>query len=221
MRGEKKDDAALQPEPGPVVSSCVNTIAMTRHATIDRAEASLVERARAGDVAAREAFVRTHADEVYRAVARILVGRSDAWEDVAQDAMLNVLKGLARFEPDGPASVRTWVLTVTVRTAIDALRRRARHATRIAALGELPRAEADSPEVLTERRELAARVGEAMQALPDEQRVALVLRAFHDLDYAEIASATQSSVANVKSRIHRAREALARVLGVGRSGGHE
>src|SRR5690606_435369 len=129
------------PEAGPVVSSCVTTIVMSRHPTVDRAQASLVERARAGDAEAREAFVRMHADEVHRAVARILIGYRDAWEDVAQDAMLNVLRGLARFDPDGPASVRTWVLTVTAHTAIDALRRRARHATRIAALGEVPRAE--------------------------------------------------------------------------------
>lgn len=202
------------------MSSCVTTIVMTRHPTVDRAEASLVERARAGDAAAREAFVRMHADEVHRAVARILIGHRDAWEDVAQDAMLNVLRGLARFDPEGAASVRTWVLTVTARTAIDALRRRARHATRIAALGEVPRFESDSPEALTEKRQLAARVTEAMRALPDEQRVALVLRAFHDLDYAEIASATESSVANVKSRIHRAREALARALGPEGSAGH-
>ena len=45
--------------------------------------------------------------------------------------------------------------------------------------------------------------------------MALVLRAYHDLDYAEIALATRSTVANVKSRIHRARGALAKALGTG------
>jgi len=202
------------------VSSNVTTIAMTRQPTVDRAQVSLVERAKGGDAAAREAFVRAHADEVYRAVARILVGRGEAWEDVAQDAMLNVVKGLPGFDPDGPASVRTWVLTVTARTAIDALRRRARHATRLAAFAEIPRGASESPEAITERRELAARVSAAMSRLPDEQRVALVLRAFHDLDYADIATATQSSVANVKSRIHRAREALTRML-EGGEGAHD
>lgn len=188
---------------------------MPRHLDTDRAALSLIERACAGEAAAREAFVRAHLDEVHRAVARILVGRREAWDDVTQDALINVLRGLAGFDPNGAASVRTWVLTVTVRTAIDALRRRSRHAARMSALGELPTRPVETPEGQAQGRELAARVAAAMEGLPDDQRVALVLRAYHDLDYAEIARATGSTVANVKSRIHRARGAIARVLGSG------
>ncbi|MCB9732018.1 MAG: sigma-70 region 4 domain-containing protein [Deltaproteobacteria bacterium] len=57
-----------------------------------------------------------------------------------------------------------------------------------------------------------------MATLPDDQRVALVLRAYHDQDYADIAHATGSTVAAVKSRLHRARRALAAWLGLGDGG---
>jgi RNA polymerase sigma-70 factor (ECF subfamily) len=193
----------------------VTTIVMPIEIPDESAAPTLIERVRLGDRAAREAFVRAHIDEVHRAVARILVGREDAWDDVSQDAMLAILRGVARFDPDGRASVRTWLLTITARTAIDALRRRSRYAARIGALSELPAERSATPETLSEQRELAARVQEAMRRLPDEQRVALVLRAYHDMDYADIARATDSTVANVKSRIHRARAALARVLEAG------
>ncbi len=170
-------------------------------------------RARAGDATARAAFVRAHADEVYRVVARILVGRREAWDDAAQDALIKVLDALPRFEPDGPASVRTWIVTIAARTAIDHLRRGRRYAARVDALEV--EAASDDPEAAVARRELGQRVAAAMALLPDDQRVALVLRAYHDQDYAEIAAATASSVANVKSRIHRARAALAKALGLG------
>ncbi|MCB9732017.1 MAG: hypothetical protein H6745_05225 [Deltaproteobacteria bacterium] len=75
--------------------------------------------------------MRAHADDVHRAVARVLVGSDPAsWEDVAQDAMLRVLRALPRFTPGGPATLRTWILTIAVRVAIDALRRRDRYGAR-------------------------------------------------------------------------------------------
>jgi RNA polymerase sigma-70 factor (ECF subfamily) len=197
----------------------VTIAAMSRSPPDEHAASSLTARASAGDATAREAFVRAHADDVHRAVARILVGHEEAWDDVAQDAMLNVLRALPGFAPGGAASVRTWVLTITARTAVDALRRRSRRAARLALVARGSSVAGDTPEALAAHRQLAARVAEAMRLLPDDQRVALVLRAYHDQDYAEIALATGTTVANVKSRIHRARQALARLIGQG--GSHE
>lgn len=173
-----------------------------------------------GERLAREAFVRAHQDDVYRAVARILgPSRRDRWEDVAQDAMVKVLSGLAGFDPEGAATVRTWVLTIAARTAIDVLRRGRREDARAAGLqaveADAASAAGDGPEATLAGRELAERVARAMELLPDDQRVALVLRAYHDLDYAEIAVATQASVSGVKARLHRARTALARLIGRG------
>ncbi|MEO1173484.1 MAG: sigma-70 family RNA polymerase sigma factor, partial [Myxococcota bacterium] len=114
------------------------------------------------------------------------------------------LRGLPRFKPN--ARLSTWLLTIATRTALDQLRRNRRRD------GEEP------PEAFAEPRldarfdaaRLRDRVMAEMAALPDDQRAALVLRAFHDLDYPEIAAALEVEVGTVKSRIGRAREALRR-----------
>lgn len=183
-------------------------------------EATAPARADSDPRAAREAFVRAHEDDVWRAVARILgPSRRAQWEDVAQDALVKVITALPGFDPEGLATARTWVLTIAARAAIDALRKSRRAERRSvdpAALG-LDR-ELESAEAALAARELAERVAAAMEQLPDDQRVALVLRAYHDLDYAEIAVATATSVQGVKARLHRAREALARLVGRQREG---
>ena len=208
----KKDQPA---EPASERDASSPVTALAAHPTSQPASPShaTLDAARRGERAARDAVVRLYVDDVYKAVARILVGRPAAWDDVAQDAMLNVLRGLGDFEPSGAATLRTWILTITARTAIDALRRRSRYEARLAAVATVPTLASPTPEVIAEQHELAQRVAAAMEALPTDQRVALVLRAYHDQDYAEIAVATGSSVASVKSRLNRARVALARLLG--------
>lgn len=212
----KKDDRPAEPDPSRGVSSPVTAIAAhpaSHAAHVGSLSHATLEAARRGERAARDALVRLYVDDVYKAVARILVGRPAAWDDVAQDAMLRVLRGLGDFEPTGAATLRTWILTITARTAIDALRRQGRYEARLAAVRAVPTPAVPTPDVVAEQRELAARVAAAMEELPTDQRVALVLRAYHDQDYAEIAAATDSSIAGVKSRLNRARAALARLLG--------
>jgi len=172
-------------------------------------------RAQRGDAAALTALVETYGARVHALVSRMLVGRPRALsEDLCQDALVKVIQGLPRFDPRGPARLSTWILTVATRTCIDHLRReRTRHE-------ELcPQAEVLQPpsrdgglEGAVQRRQLARRVERAMSALPEEQRAVLVLRAYHDLDYQEIAQALGIEVGTVKSRLGRARLALRQVL---------
>jgi RNA polymerase sigma-70 factor, ECF subfamily len=115
-----------------------------------------------------------------------------------------VLRALPEFDPAGPASLSTWMLTIATRLTLNELRR-----PESAALGlELPGPGTDRADLRAERRQLAAAIGAGISALPDAQRAVLVLREYHDLDYTEIAKALELDLGTVKSRLARARAAL-------------
>lgn len=168
----------------------------------------LLERARRGDRSARAALIAAHQRSVYALISRMMVAHRAAIDDVAQESMLKMLEALPRFDPRGPAKLSTWILTIATRTAIDALRSRR---TKLEALDE-----AALPRVETEAQAFAkltmSKVEAAMAQLPDDHRAVLVLRAYHDLDYAEIAAALSIEEGTVKSRLARARAALKSAL---------
>lgn len=168
-------------------------------------------RARRGEPSALSALVRQYEKPVFSLVARLMCGRAPAAvDDVAQEAFIRVIRGIHRFDPAGPARLSTWILTVATRTCLNALRGRVRdtplddHAAT-----QDPGA---SPEQVAIERERGHRIEQAMAALPPEMRAVLVLRAYHDLDYPEIAAALDLEVGTVKSRLSRARTALRAVL---------
>lgn len=166
-----------------------------------------LERARRGERRALHALVLCYQDRVVRLCRRLLLRCPERAEDLAQDAMLKVLRGLPRFDPEGPARLSTWILTVTTRVCLDALRRGPRRVEEALA-PELRDVAAPSPEALAASRELGRRVQARMADLPDEQRAVLLLRGYHDLGYDEIAAALDLEVGTVKSRLSRARQAL-------------
>jgi RNA polymerase sigma-70 factor (ECF subfamily) len=171
-------------------------------------------RARRGDPSALSALIRHYQRPVYALVARLLVGRrGEAIDDVAQEAFLRVCRGLGRFEPGGSARLSTWILTVTTRACLNALRdgrraqlRREETELQLDATGPI------DPEQSAVERERRQRVEAAMAALPEEMRAVLVLRAYHDFDYDEIAAALGIELGTVKSRLGRARTALRETL---------
>lgn len=167
--------------------------------------------ARRGDPRALAAIIRDHERMVFAVAGRILAGKGPPVEDVAQEVFLKVIRHLARFDPNGPATIGTWILTIATRTAIDALRRRGADGgeDELLALEDA----ADTPHEAAVGRELEERIASLMSAIPADQRAVLVLRAFHDLDYPEIASALGIEEGTVKSRLSRARSALKRLLG--------
>src|SRR4051794_1469014 len=168
-------------------------------------------RARRGESSALSALVRHYQRPVYALIGRLMVGRrAEALDDVAQEAFLRVCRGLPRFSPEGAARLSTWILTVAARTCLNALRdgRRADALAPAAA----PDAAADDPEQTAAERQRRRRVEAAMTALPEEMRAVLVLRAYHDFDYDEIAAALGVEIGTVKSRLGRARAALREAL---------
>jgi len=167
-----------------------------------------VVRACRGEPAAVRQLVRTHQAAVHALVCRMLVGDPASVDDVCQLSLIKAIRHLDRFDADRRSSVRSWMLTIATRTAIDHLRRPRRAVPTAPDTIDALSTSAVSPEGRVMDAHEVARVHRMMAALPDDQRAALVLRAYHDLDYEEIAGALQVEVGTVKSRIARARASL-------------
>jgi RNA polymerase sigma-70 factor, ECF subfamily len=145
---------------------------------------ALIERARAGDEAARDQLVRRYLPDVYQAVARVLSDRQLA-EDAAQDAFVNALNALDRFR--GDSSFRTWVLRIAVNSARTIARRQfRRREVGLTVIGDRPGTEPD-PATSTVLRDESRRVQLLVERLPYKQRMAVTLRVNQELSYAEIA----------------------------------
>jgi RNA polymerase sigma-70 factor (ECF subfamily) len=172
----------------------------------------LLQRAKAGDAAALEAFVRHYQHRVFAFLSRS-VGHGPHVDDLAQEVFLRAVRALARFRT-GEAKVSTWLFQIAVRLLQDA--RRKGRPTPLPVSEEL-RDDRSSPEENTAHRRALLRVEEAAQQLPEEQRLALVLYEFHGLTHEEIGHATQAPQTTVKTRIHRARKFLREALGADRS----
>jgi RNA polymerase sigma-70 factor, ECF subfamily len=173
---------------------------------------SLVAAAQAGDRSALDRLLRRHYDHVH-AVCRRIAGSSRDADDAAQEAMIGIVRGLPRF--DGRAQFSTWVYRIATNAALDELRRRKRRPSLALVDDDRPAEEASDP--LAQRRVEAVAdhlaIDAALDELPEEFRVAVVLRDVADLDYAEIAAALGIPVGTVKSRIARGRSQLASRLG--------
>jgi RNA polymerase sigma-70 factor, ECF subfamily len=186
------------------------------HAHDDGLDPTVVAAAQRGEPSAQSAVVRRYGGPVWSCVCRIL-GRASATigaEDVVQDALVAVLGALPRASYQGPAQLTKWVLTIAARTAIDALRRQ--RGPRVPVTDEVDALAAEDPdagpEQTAERRALGRAIAAAVEELGPEIRAAFVLRAYHEFDYAEIAEALAIDLGTVKSRLWRARAALARRL---------
>lgn len=171
-----------------------------------------LHRARKKDPAALRRLIEMYRRPAAALIYRMMVGRPEDVEDVLQETFLRVVKAIDRFDPKGPAKPSTWILTIATRTAIDRLRKERRFdddADVVSIASAAP-----SPEARAAAKDMKARVELEMAALPPDARAALVLRAYHDLDYDEIARIQAVEVGTVKSRIARARAALRRAVEV-------
>ena len=172
----------------------------------DPAESRLVDRARRGESAAFERLVNDHAQRTWAVCYRITGNAHDA-EDALQDALIAAWQNLPRFR--GDSRFGTWLHRIAANASLAVVRRR-----RDVVMDELPagRAEATMADHY-ERLAESDRIEAALRTLPEEFRVALVLREFGDLSYQEIAVHQGVPVQTVKSRLNRARTAMAAALG--------
>lgn len=164
-----------------------------------REEATVLERARAGEAEARDELVRRYLPDVYRTAARVL-GDRDLAEDAAQDAMVNALAGLARFR--GDSTFRTWLLRIAINAARTVGRRNGRRREVALSLVENQPARQPDPARQAERASDAELLDRALSELPTKQRLAVALRVQQGLSYGEIAGALQCSEGAARVNYH-------------------
>jgi RNA polymerase sigma-70 factor, ECF subfamily len=172
-----------------------------------------VAAAQGGDRAALDTLLRRHYDLVH-AVCRRIAGSKVEAEDAAQEAMIGIVRGLARF--DRRSAFSTWVYRIATNAALDELRRRQRRPSLHVVTDEDGRpAEPADPSAEHRVEGIADRMSldGALAGLAEDFRVAVVLRDVADLDYSEIAEVLGIPVGTVKSRIARGRSQLAASLG--------
>jgi RNA polymerase sigma-70 factor (ECF subfamily) len=172
--------------------------------------ARTLQRAQRGDRSAQGELVELYQERVYALVSRMMAGRGpELVDDLAQESLVRVLQAVECFDPRGTAKLSTWILTIATRVCIDALRR-PRLLRPLPA--EEPASDGVDPETLARVRQRLRRVVEAAERLTPDQRAVLILRAYHEFDYEEIARALGIGLAAVKSRLNRARQVLRDVL---------
>jgi RNA polymerase sigma-70 factor (ECF subfamily) len=176
----------------------------------DADDAALVERARAGDPGAFDEIVDRYERRVFAVALRIVRNHEDA-RDVTQDVFVTALRAIKGFR--GDAQLSTWFHRVAVNASLDVVRKRSRreHAS-VDELTDQPSGE-PGPESEAIASVRAGEVHRALGALDPDHRALIVLHDLQDLDYAACAEALGIPLGTVKSRLHRARIALARELG--------
>lgn len=181
-------------------------------------DAQLVARVQQGDKQAFDLLVVKYQRKIQRLLSRILRDQSDI-DDVMQEAFIKAYRALPQFR--GESAFYTWLYRIAINTARNWL----------AAQGRRPSAPAgnqnvegetfyeidnltdnNTPESALASQEIAGTVNAAIEQLPEELRTAIVLREIDGLSYEEIAQTMDCPIGTVRSRIFRAREAIAAKL---------
>ena len=180
---------------------------------VDGREAALVERCATGDESACAELVATHQRMVFGLALHLLGDRDEAL-DLSQEVFLRVFRTISSFR--GQSALRTWIYRIVINQARNRQRWwRRRHRRDQVSLDEHLQQFGDMestgdvlPDRLLASKETAARIWQALDRLPFDQRTALILREVDGLRYEEIAFSLGVAVGTVKSRLTRARQAL-------------
>ena len=171
-------------------------------------EAQWVLQAQKGDVSAFTQLVEAYQKPVYNLCYRMLGNAEDA-EDAAQETFLRAYKSIRRYDNDRPFS--TWLLSISAHYCIDQIRKRR---LAIVSIEDLPVPDVPDPsfgpETATARGEEQRRIRALLEALDETDRAAVVMYYWYDFSYEEICQALSLTMSAVKSRLHRARRAMAR-----------
>lgn len=188
----------------------------------DPADVELVERAKRGDTRAFEMLVVKYQRRIERLIAR-MVRDVDLVQDIAQESFIRAYRALPQFR--GESAFYTWLYRIAVNTAKKALVELKRDplVTESVLAGasddddETSRVEREltdgaTPEAVLASKEIAETVNAAIEALSEDLRQAITLREIEGLSYEEIAELMNCPIGTVRSRIFRAREAIAQRL---------
>lgn len=182
------------------------------------ADQALVERVQAGDKQAYGLLVAKYQRKLLRLVSRLVRDPAEA-EDVTQEAFIKAYRALPGFR--GESAFYTWLYRIGVNAAKNWLVANGRRAPTSTGLdneeaedyGESDLLQdVDTPERLLMSKQIGDTVNAAMERLPEELRTAITLREVDGLSYEEIAQVMDCPIGTVRSRIFRAREAIAEKL---------
>ena len=178
----------------------------------------LVERVQRGDKRAFDLLVEKYQRKLARLLSRLIRDPGEV-EDVTQEAFIKAYRALPSFR--GDSAFYTWLYRIGINTAknyLVAMGRRAPTSTDVEAEeaegldgGELLR-DINTPESLLLTKEIGNTVNAAIESLPEELRSAIQLRELEGMSYEEIAKLMDCPIGTVRSRIFRAREAIAERL---------
>jgi RNA polymerase sigma-70 factor (ECF subfamily) len=187
-----------------------------------RDDAALIRRCQRGDVEAMNELIQAYQKHVFNLAFR-LSGNYDDAQDIAQEAFIRVFNSINSFR--GEANFSTWIYRIVTNVFLD--ERKKQRVRDHGSLDEYLELEDSSvarqiedpspgPEASVEQRERNEVVGQAVLALPENQRVMIALYHFQGRSYEEIADIMQLPIGTVKSRLNRARLALKEKLGAAR-----
>jgi len=186
----------------------------------EKDESALLARLRKGEDAAFEELVRTHGGRMLATATRIL-GNTDDARDAVQDAFLSAFRAIGGFAGDSRTS--TWLHRIVINASLMKIRsRRRKPEESIEALlpgflesghhAEAPARWKEPADVLIQQRQTRELVQACIEKLPDAYRTVLVLRDIEELSTEETARILEVSTNAVKTRLHRARQALRTLL---------
>lgn len=178
----------------------------------------IVERVQRGDKRAFDLLVTKYQRKIFRLLSR-LIRDSGEVEDVAQEAFIKAYRALPNFR--GESAFYTWLYRIAINTAKNHLVAQGRRAP-TSTEAEVEEAEnfddadglrdVNTPDAMMMSRQVGEAVNRAIEKLPEDLRTAIVLRELEGLSYEEIAESMNCPIGTVRSRIFRAREAIATEL---------
>ena len=185
--------------------------------TPEQSDLALVERVQRGERSAFDVLVLRYQQKVLKLVLRYIRDPMEA-EDVAQEAFIKAFRAIGSFR--GDSAFYTWIYRIAINTAKNALVASKRRPvdygidTQDPEQGDLEArlTDGETPEQLALTDEIRETVNLAMRDLPEELRTAITLREIEGLSYEEIATIMNCPIGTVRSRIFRAREAIAERL---------
>src|SRR2546430_10086183 len=189
-------------------------------AEADVPDLELVRQAQAGETEAFDQLVGRYRNRVFGMIYNMVHNEQDAW-DLAQDSFLKAWKSIARFR--GQSSFYTWMYRIVTNVTIDWLRKKQVKGSGAEfddaiqlkdidpAARTLPKAD-PLPHQRMERREIRARIDEAIKQLSPEHRAVILMKETDDMQYHEIAEALGCSIGTVMSRLFYARKKLQNLL---------
>jgi RNA polymerase sigma-70 factor (ECF subfamily) len=179
---------------------------------------AIVERVQRGDKRAFDLLVTKYQRKIFRLLSRLIRDPGEI-EDVAQEAFIKAYRALPNFR--GESAFYTWLYRIAINTAKNHLVAQGRRAptsteTEVEDAENFDDADGlrdvNTPDAVMMSRQVGDAVNRAIDRLPEDLRTAIVLRELEGLSYEEIAESMNCPIGTVRSRIFRAREAIANEL---------